>query len=81
MISTICDIALGHALFLAEAPPRSAVTASLTIDLFGAAEVGQWMEVRARAERVGGKLAFSACDVLADGAASAQATAVFRVTR
>jgi len=81
MISTLADIALGHALSLADEPPKSALTASLTVDLFGAAKVGDWIEVRAQAKRVGGKLAFSAADVLADGAAIGQATAVFRVTR
>ena len=81
LISTICDIALGYALALHDTPPDSAVTVSLTTDLFGAAKIGDWLEVRAVAKRVGGNLAFSAADVTADGTPVAQARAVFKVSR
>ena len=81
LISTICDIALGYALALHDTPPDSAVTVSLTTDLFGAARIGDWLEVRAVAKRVGGNLAFSAADVTADGTPVAQARAVFKVSR
>lgn len=80
LISTIADIALGYALTLHDTPPDSAVTVSLTTDLFGAAKIGDWLEVRAVAKRVGGNLAFSAGDVTADGQPVAQAHAVFKVS-
>jgi len=81
LIATLADLAMGYSLALADDPPKSGVTASLTTDLFGAAGIGDWLEVRAQAKRVGGKLGFCACDVLADDTPIAQGTAVFRVTR
>ncbi|MDH3235001.1 MAG: PaaI family thioesterase [Alphaproteobacteria bacterium] len=81
LISTLADLAMGYSMALVDEPPRSGVTASLTTDIYGAAAIGDWLEVRAHAKRVGGKLAFCACDVLADDTPIAQGTAVFRVTR
>lgn len=81
LIATLADLAMGYVMATADKPPKSAVTVNLSTDLFGAASIGDWLEVRAEAKRVGGKLAFSACDVLAEGAPIAQGTAVYRVTR
>ncbi len=81
LIATISDIALGYALQLHDTPPEGAVTVSLTTDLFGAAKIGDWLEVRAVAKRVGGNLAFSSADVIAGGKPVAQARAVFKVSR
>jgi len=81
LISTISDVALGYALALHDTPPESAITVSLTTDLFGAAKIGDWLEVRAEAKRVGGNLAFSAGDVMANDKPVAQARAVFKVSR
>jgi acyl-coenzyme A thioesterase 13 len=81
LIATMADLALGYSLALAESPPENAVTASLTTDLFGGAEIGAWLEVRAVAKRVGGSLAFCAGEVLTDGVPIAQATGVYKVSR
>ncbi|MCZ6863343.1 MAG: PaaI family thioesterase [Alphaproteobacteria bacterium] len=81
LISTISDIALGYALQLHDTPPDSGVTVSLTTDLFGTAKIGDWLEVRAVAKRVGGNLAFSSADVTANDQPVAQARAVFKVSR
>jgi len=81
LIATLADIGLGYVLMIGDDPPKSAVTVNLTTDLFGAASIGDWLEVRAEAKRVGGTLAFSACDVLADGAPIAHATGVYRLSR
>jgi len=81
LFATLSDLAMGYALGVSENPPKSGVTASLTIDILGSAKIGDWLEVRAEAKRVGGTLAFSACDMLVEGATIGQATAVYRVTR
>jgi len=81
LLATLADLAMGYALGVVDDPPKSGVTASLTTDIFGSAAVGDWLEVRAEAKRVGGKLGFSACDLFAAGEPIGQATAVYRVTR
>ena len=81
LIATLADLAMGYSMALVDEPPKSGVTASLTTDIYGAAAIGDWLEVRAQAKRVGGKLGFCACDVLAEDIPIAQGTAVFRVTR
>jgi len=81
LLATLADLAMGYALGVVEDPPKSGVTASLTTDIFGSAAVGDWLEVRAEAKRVGGRLAFSACDMLAAGEPIGQGTGVYRVTR
>ena len=81
LIASLADIALGYSMQLAETPPQGGVTASLTIDFFGAAKIGDWLEVRASAKRVGGSMAFCAADIIAEGAPIGQATGVFKVAR
>lgn len=44
-------------------PPKSVVTASLTIDYAVSAKVGDWLEVRTDVLKSGGRLTFANCYV------------------
>ena len=81
LLATLSDIALGYSMRLAETPPEKAVTASLSVDFFGAAKIGDWLEVRAKAKRVGGAMAFCSADLFAEGEPIGQAKGVFKVSR
>jgi uncharacterized protein (TIGR00369 family) len=80
LISALADNAMGIACVIAAGGSAAgAVTASLTTDFLGSAKTGQWLQVAARATRVGGTLGFADAVVTADGEMVARASAVFRM--
>ena len=60
-MATLADIALGYTLAFSAEPPASYVTAQLSIDYAGAANVGDWIETRVDIQRRGSRLAFANC--------------------
>ena len=51
--------------------------ASLTIDYAGSARVGDWVEARVEVQRVGSRLGFANCYLLADEQRIVRASAIF----
>lgn len=81
VLATLGDIALGYAMAFSSAPPRRALTASLSIDYVGSAKVGDWIEARVDKYKVGRTLAFANAYVTVDGAQIARVSAVFAVVQ
>jgi acyl-coenzyme A thioesterase 13 len=77
LLATLADLALGYTIAFLSDPPRSAVTASLTIDYAGSAKVGDWLEVRTDVQKSGGRLTFANCYVHVGEARIVRASAVF----
>ena len=77
LLATLADLALGYTIAYLSDPPRSAVTASLTIDFAGSAKVGDWLEVRTDVQKSGGRLTFANCYVHVGDLRIVRASAVF----
>ncbi len=77
LLATLADLALGYTIAFLSNPPKSAVTASLTIDYVGSAKVGDWLEVHTDVQKSGGRLTFANCYVHVGEARIVRASAVF----
>ena len=77
LLLALADVALGYAAEASKNPPVSLVTASLTADFAGSAKVGDWVEARVNVQRVGGRMAFANCYLLAGEKRIVRASAVF----
>src|SRR3954451_9082320 len=67
LLSTFVDFALGRAIDADADDGKDRATVSLTVDFLKPATPGDWIESRARVERVGGTLAFADCSLTVDG--------------
>jgi len=79
VLATIGDIVLGYTMAFSSDPPRRATTASLTIDYFGSAKIGDWIEARVDKYKIGKTLAFANAYLTVNDAQVARASAVFAV--
>ena len=79
LLSTFADFALGRAIEADADDYRDRATASLTVDFLKPAQPGDWIESRARVERVGGTLAFADCSLTVDDREIVRARAVYAV--
>jgi uncharacterized protein (TIGR00369 family) len=61
MLVTLADSALGIAIATSLDPPRSFVTANLSVDFFAGAREGDFVEAHVDIEKVGARLAFATC--------------------
>jgi len=77
LLATLADLALGYTIAYLSHQPRSAVTATLTIDFVGSAKAGDWLEVRTDVQKSGGRLTFANCYVHVGDVRIARASAVF----
>ena len=66
---------------LPDAPPRRMTTASLNIDYTGSAKVGDWIDVRMDAPKIGRQIAFANARLMVGDRQVARASAVFAVTQ
>ena len=80
VLSTFADFALGRAIEQDADDDKGRATVSLTIDFLKPAKPGDWIESRARVDRVGGTLAFADCSLVVDQREVVRARAVFAVT-
>jgi acyl-coenzyme A thioesterase 13 len=80
VLSTLADVALGHAVALSE---RSAhpTTVGLSIDYLDRAVPDGWLEVRTHVLRIGRRLAFSRGELYSDDRLVARANATFAVAQ
>jgi acyl-coenzyme A thioesterase 13 len=77
MLVTLADSALGIALSRSRTPPQPMVTVSLTTDFVEAARSGDWIEAHVDIQRVGGRLAFANCYLVAGERRILRASGVF----
>jgi acyl-coenzyme A thioesterase 13 len=79
LLSTFVDFALGRAIDADAGDGKERATVSLTVDFLKPAQPGDWIESRARVERVGGTLAFADCSLTVDGREIVRGRAVWVV--
>ena len=79
VLATLADTSMGYTIAFLHAPPKSLVTASLTIDYAGSASEGDWLESHVEVLKMGSRLAFANCYIAAGRERIARASAVFAV--
>ena len=79
LLSTFADFALGRAIQADADDGKERATVSLTVDFLKPANPGDWIEARARVDRVGSTLAFADCSLTVEGSEVVRARAVFVV--
>jgi uncharacterized protein (TIGR00369 family) len=79
MLASLADTALGIGLMTACEARHSFVTVSLTTDFLDAARPGDWVEAHVRIDRIGGRVAFAACDLRVGDKPLLRASGVFAV--
>jgi len=77
LLATLADLSLGYAMAARSGGKASFVTAHLAVDYAGAAQVGDWIESAVEIQRVGARLAFANCYLVADGRRIVRASAIF----
>jgi acyl-coenzyme A thioesterase 13 len=79
LVVALADIALGKTGEWLSQPPVSLMTASLTVDFYGAARRGDWLEAKTDVTRVGRQVAFGNCYLRVGDKIVARASGVFNV--
>ena len=79
LLSTFADFVLGRAIGAGADDDKDRATVSLTVDFLRPARPGDWIEGRARVERVGGTLSFADVSLTVEGREIVRARAVFVV--
>ena len=59
VLATLADTSMGYTIAFLHSPPKSLVTASLTIDYAGSASDGDWLESHVDVLKTGNRLAFA----------------------
>jgi acyl-coenzyme A thioesterase 13 len=77
VLATLADLALGYAMLARSGDKGSFVTAHLAVDYAGAARKGDWVESSVEIQRVGARLAFANCYLVAGGRPIVRASAIF----
>jgi uncharacterized protein (TIGR00369 family) len=77
LLATLADSALGHAMGARTGGKFALVTASLTIDYVGSAKLGDWVEAQVEVQRVGTRLGFANCYLIAGEQRIVRASAIF----
>ena len=81
LISALADNAMGLSCSRILGGDTRLVTANLTVDFMGVAQIGQWLEFDTVFVKPGGTLCFTQAFVTADGQPCARANAVFKTVR
>lgn len=79
ILATLADVALGYATSFSTHPPTGMVTANLSLDYNGAAQVGDWLETSVDVQKIGSRLAFASAYIHRNGERIVRASAVFVV--
>jgi uncharacterized protein (TIGR00369 family) len=77
LLATLADVALGYTMHAAGGGRSGFVTAHLAVDYAGSAKVGDWIEAEVEIQRVGTRLAFANCYLVANGQRIVRASAIF----
>ena len=81
VFSSLADIALGYNAAFQGEEIVPMVTANLTVDYAGSAQLGDWMEITVDVQKVGKSMAFANCYFWVDAKRIARASAVFNVLK
>jgi uncharacterized protein (TIGR00369 family) len=81
LLASVADIALGYGLATSTQPPTSMVTAALSVDFVGSAQIGDWVETSLDIQKVGARMAFANVYFSVGGERIARASGVFLVVR
>lgn len=79
LVVALADIALGKTGEWFSQPPVSLITASLTVDFYGTARRGDWLQAETDVTRVGRQVAFGNCYLRVADRIVARASGVFNV--
>ena len=79
VLASIADVALGYGLATSTDPPTSMVTANLSVDFAGSAQIGDWVETSLDIQKVGARMAFANVYFSVGGERIARASGVFLV--
>ena len=79
VLASIADIALGYGLATSTSPPTSMVTANLSVDFAGSAQIGDWIETSLDIQKIGSRMAFANVYFSIRGERIARASGVFLV--
>jgi len=79
VLASIADIALGYGLATSTEPPTSMVTANLSVDFAGSAQLGDWIETSLDIQKLGSRMAFASVYFTLRGERIARASGVFLV--
>jgi acyl-coenzyme A thioesterase 13 len=79
LLSTFADFTLGRAIQADADDGKERATVSLTVDFLKPAMPGDWIEARARVDRLGSTLAFADCSLSVGDREIVRARAVFVV--
>ena len=77
VLATLADLALGYEMLAKSGDKGSFLTAHLAVDYAGAAKVGDWIESQVEIQRVGARLAFANCYLVANDKPIVRASAIF----
>lgn len=77
VLVALADVLMGHTAQRAGPPDTRLVTASLTTDFPGSAQLGDWVTGAATVRRSGRRLAFTTCEFTANGRLVLTASGVF----
>jgi acyl-coenzyme A thioesterase 13 len=80
VLASIADIALGYGMATSTSPPTSMVTANLSVDFAGSAQLGDWIETSLDIQKIGSRMAFANVYFSVAGERIARASGVFLVT-
>jgi uncharacterized protein (TIGR00369 family) len=81
VLASVADIALGYGLATSTEPPTSMVTANLSVDFAGSAQIGDWIETALDIQKIGSRMAFANVYFTLRGERIARASGVFLVLK
>src|SRR5262245_23063645 len=79
VLASVADIALGYGMSTSTEPRTSMVTANLSVDFAGSAQVGDWIETALDIQKIGSRMAFANVYFTLRGERIARASGVFLV--
>ena len=79
VLASIADIALGYGLATSTEPRTSMVTANLSVDFAGSAQLGDWVETSLDIQKIGSRMAFANVYFSVGNQRIARASGVFLV--
>ena len=79
VLATLADVGMGYAMAFSSEPPLPLITASMTMDYLGAAQMGEWIVVRLEHHKRGRQMAFATAALQVEDKVVARASAVFAV--
>jgi acyl-coenzyme A thioesterase 13 len=81
VLASIADVALGYGLATSTQPPTSMVTANLSVDFAGSAQIGDWVETSLDIQKIGARMAFANVYFSVGGERIARASGVFLIVQ